>query len=108
MRVIESIDPYTGLTDSQMRDPRYFCWELMVEAESCVHCMFGNEAEMFFVCTRCHPNATKESGPWTWGFRGHCIKCMGMATNPYSDIETHVIFLDITYDWGTLHDVSIP
>jgi hypothetical protein len=70
------IDPYTGFTDEQMRDPRYMCWVHWVETISCVHCMFDGEAEMFFPCTNCHPGATKENGPWTWGWRGQCIRCM--------------------------------
>ena len=70
------VDEFFGMTDAQMRDPRYFCTVYFVETEACVHCLFNNEAEMFFVCTNCDPEATKESGPWGWGWRGQCIRCM--------------------------------
>lgn len=83
----KTADPF-GFTDEQYRDPRYFCWEFFCETEHCVHCMYGDEAVMWHVCQQCHPGATQESGPWTWGWRGQCVRCMP-AVVPWSDQAEH-------------------
>lgn len=80
------VDKYTGLTDSQMRDHRYFCWVHFTETEGCVHCLFNDEADMFHLCLECNPNATIEIGPWGWGWRGICVR--GLSIGSYSDVQT--------------------